>query len=107
MISIIDQSRMENAMQFLAESDLPYAQEKMELEQSAILQKRTRARAFLSGDGSVENRKAAAEVNLEVQAADDRYCECVKAFEELRARRQRAELVIDIFRTLEASRRKA
>lgn len=100
--------RMELAMQFLAESDLPFAQEKMELEKSAILQKRCRARAFLLADGkNVEERKAQAEVNLEVQSADDSYCACVKAFEELKAKRQRAELVIDIFRTLEASRRRS
>lgn len=94
-------------MEFLAGSDEPFAQEKMELEKAAILQKRVRARVFLTTDGSVEARKAAAEVNLESQAADDAYCACVKAFETLKAKRQRAELVIDIWRTLSANVRKA
>ena len=103
----ITQERMEAAMQFLAECDEPYAQEKMELEKATILAKRVRARAFLVADGSVEQRKATAEVAGDTIAADEAYCASVKAYETLKAQRQRAELVIDIWRTLEASRRKA
>lgn len=93
-------------MAYLSDSDEPFAQEKMELEKAAILQKRVRSRVFLVADGSVEQRKAIAETSGETAEADDRYIACVKAFETIKARRQRAELVIDIYRTLEASRRR-
>lgn len=99
--------RMEAAMAFLAESDDEFACEKMELEKAAILQKRARARCFLLADGSVEQRKATAETAPDTQTADDAYIACVKAFEALKAKRQRAELVLEIWRSLEASRRRA
>jgi peroxiredoxin len=104
---MIDQKRMEAAMEFLADTDEEFAQEKMELEKAAILQKRSRARCFLMADGSVEQRKATAETAADTQAADDAYIACVKVYETLRAKRQRAELVLDIWRSLEASRRRA
>jgi hypothetical protein len=104
---MIDAQRMEAAMDFLAESDLPFAQEKMELEKAEILRKRIRARIFLAADGTVAERQAKAEVAPETETADDAYCMCVKAYESLKARRQRAELVLEIWRSLEASRRKA
>ena len=102
----ITQDRMESAMEFLAESDEIYAQEKMELERSEILRKRCRSRVFLTVDGTVAEKQAKAEVALEVQAADDAYIACVKAFEEVKAKRQRAELVIEVWRSLNASMRR-
>ena len=93
-------------MTYLAQTDAEYAQEKSELEKAEILRKRIRARVFLMTDGTVEQRKAKAEIDPEVCSADDQYIFTIKAYETLKARRQRAELVIDVFRTLEASRRK-
>ena len=92
-------------MEYLADSDEPFAQEKMELEKAAILQKRVRARAFLEASGSVEQRKAMAETALDTVAADDTYCASVKAYETIRAKRQRAELVVEVWRSLNANRR--
>jgi hypothetical protein len=104
---MINQDKMEAAMLFLAESDLPYAQAKTSLMQTEILCKRTRARIFLSSDGSVESRKAAAETHGEAIAADDQYCEATLAFETLKARRSRAEIVVDVWRSINASQRRA
>lgn len=99
---------MEAAMEFLADSDMPYAQAKTDLVKAEILCKRVRAREFIAADGSsVEARKAAAEGAGEVIAADDALIAATLTFEALRARRQRAEILIDVFRTLEASRRKS
>src|SRR6202000_1760835 len=98
--------RMELAMLFLAESDLEYAQAKANLLATEILAKRIRARLFAAGTGSVEARKAAAEAHPESIESDDALIAATLAFEALRARRQRAELVIEGARTLEASRRR-
>ena len=93
-------------MLFLAESDLEYAQAKANLLATEILAKRIRARLFAAGIGSVEARKAAAEAHPESIESDDALVAATLAFEALRARRQRAELVIEGARTLEASRRR-
>ena len=60
----------------------------------------------MTKEGSVEQRKASAEADSEVLAADDALVSATLAFESLKARRGRAELVIDVWRTLEASRRR-
>jgi hypothetical protein len=98
---------MEAAMDFLADTDDKFAEIKTLVARAEILCKRARARMFLTGEGSVEARKAAAEVHSEVCAADDTYIGALKEFETLKASRSRAEILIDVFRTLEASRRKS
>ena len=103
---MIDEARIERALQFLAETDRDYALAKTEVEATSILAKKARARIFLTGEGSVEARKAEAETHPEVAKADDQYIAALLAFEKLKAQRERAELVIEVWRTLEASRRK-
>lgn len=103
----IDEERVGKAMRYLAETDLHYAEAKAALESAEILRKRVRARVFLTEDGTVAERQAEAETHTDTEAADDQYVQAIKAFEELKARRQRAELLIDVWRSLEATRRKA
>lgn len=93
-------------MEFLAETDIPFAEAKTNLLRAEILAKRARARIFVSGAGSVEQRKADAETHEEVIAVDDGLCAASLEFEALKARRSRAEIVIDVWRSIEASRRK-
>lgn len=104
---MIDLARVESAMNYLAETDLPYADAKANVERTEILRKRARQRVFLTEQGSVAERNAIADTYADVIVADDDYIAAVKRFEELKARRQRAELVIEVWRTLEATRRKA
>jgi hypothetical protein len=102
----ITQERMENAMTYLAETDQAYADYKAALLRCEILCKRVRARIFLVAEGSNELRKAKAEVSPEADEADKYLVEATLYLEGLKAKRSRAELLIDVFRTLEASRRK-
>lgn len=97
---------MEAAMNFLAETDESYAQAKTNLLRSEILCKRIRARVYTFVEGNVEARKAQAETNQEVVTADDEYTKATLDFETLKARRSRAEILMDVWRTLEASRRR-
>lgn len=94
-------------MEFLADSDEPFAQAKTAVMRQEILCKRIRSRVFGFVEGSVESRKAQAETHQEVVAADDEYIAATLAFETLRARRGRAEIVIDVWRSLNASQRKS
>jgi hypothetical protein len=98
---------MEAAMEFLAETDETFAQAKTEVLRAEILVKRVRARVFVGEEGAIEVRKAKAEGHADVVAADESLCTSMLAFETLKARRSRAEILIDVYRTLEASRRKA
>lgn len=93
-------------MEFLAETDEQFAEIKTLVARAEILCKRARARLFLTGEGSVEARKAAAEAHPEACAADDTYIEAMREFETLKARRSRAEILIDVWRSIEASRRR-
>ena len=105
-MSEITQDRMESAMEYLAETDKDYALEKSELERSEIARKRARAKVFLTADGTVAERQAKAEMAQEAQDADDRYVKTIEMYETLKARRERAMIVIDVWRSLNASRRK-
>ena len=105
-LTAIDEERVGKAMRYLAVTDLSYAEAKANLESAEILRKRVRARVFLTEDGTVAERQAEAEVHHDTEAADDAYVTAIKAFEELKARRQRADLVIEVWRSLEATRRR-
>ena len=93
-------------MEFLADTDDKFAHCKTEMLRSEILVERAKARVFIIAVGNVEERKAAAKVSGDVTEAEDTYIGWVKEFETLKAKRQRAEIVIDTWRSLEASRRK-
>lgn len=105
-MSTVTQERMEAALTFLGETDDAYAEAKANLARAEILAKRARSRIILTSEGSVEVKKAQAETHPEVGQADDELVEAITVYEKLRARRQRAEVTIDVFRTLEASRRR-
>jgi hypothetical protein len=98
---------MEAAMEFLADTDQTFAEAKTATARTEILCKRVRARVFVAEDGSVEMRKAKAEIHSDAIAADDEYIAATLTFEGLRARRGRAEIVIDVWRSLNASQRKS
>ena len=93
-------------MEALADTDDSFAFAKADMLRSEILAKRTRSRMFLVGSGSVEARKAEAETHAETCAADDALIAAITKFERLKAERQRAELLIDVWRSIEASRRR-
>lgn len=97
---------MENALDYRATTDDAYAEKKTAVLRLEILCKRVRARAFLDQTGSVESRKAAAEGHSDVMKADEQYVEATLEFEVLKASRETADILIDAFRTVEASRRK-
>ena len=106
MRDIVSEDRLEAALLFLADSDDAYAEAKAHAERTEILRKRARARVFLTVDGSIAERNAQAETSGDVLEADDCYIAAVTAYEKLRARRGRAELIVDVWRTLSANQRK-
>lgn len=94
-------------MLFLAESDQAYADYVAAKLRCEILCKRVRARVFITEEGSNEVRKAKAECNADVEEADKYLVEAVLYLEGLKAKRSRAEIVIDVWRSINASQRKS
>jgi len=106
-ISELDENKVADVLTYLATTDDAYALAKAQLESTEILRKRVRARAFLSNeDGSVAERNAEAEVADDTQAADDAYIKALGDFEAIKAKRQRGELLIEVWRSLESTRRR-
>ena len=93
-------------MEFLADTDQTFAEAKTSLLRCEILGKRVRARVFMAGEGSVEARKSNAEGHTDVISADDALIAATLEYEALKARRSRAEILIDVWRSVEASRRR-
>jgi len=102
---VISEERLEKAMRFLAETDLQSAELKTQVERKDYLVDLVRKRIFLGVTGNIEERKAKAEQDPEVQEAHEEYLEAMLEWEKLRAKRATEELIVEVFRTLEASRR--
>ncbi len=104
---MISRERMEKALTYLAETDPDLADAKTEVERVTWLCKHTRALEYEMADGkSVEDRKQAVERSQKVSEAENRRIKAVGVLEFLKAKRETEELIIAVFRTLEASRRK-
>ena len=103
---MISQSRLEKALTYLAETDEPIAEAKGEIQRLENLIKRVNYRLFLSASGSVEARKAEAGKSEETARLEEELVAAVVKYESLRAKRETEATIIDVFRTLESSRRK-
>jgi hypothetical protein len=102
----LDQDRVAAILTWLSETDAKFAQVKGELEAAEQTCKRVRARLFIAADGNNEERKSEAEIADETQAADDAYIAAKVKLETLKAKRERAEMWWEMWRSLEASRRR-
>lgn len=102
---MISQERMEKALRYLAETDEPYAVEKADVERTEILRKRVRSRAFIEESGTVAERQAKADIHADTLKADDEYIASMVAMEKLKAKRETEAKVIEVWRSLESSRR--
>jgi hypothetical protein len=104
---MISDERAQQAFDYLFESTNAIGEAKAELERSEILRKRVRKKVFLSCEGTVAERDARAECDLESQEVDDRYIRAVQMFESLRAKRDIETIALDVWRTESANRRRA
>ena len=69
---LVSVDRAEKALIYMAETDERFAKYKADLERYQYICKRTRAAMFLAQDtGSVEQKKAVAEVSAEVRDAEE------------------------------------
>lgn len=102
---MISQERLEKAMRYLAETDEPIAEAKGEVLRLENLIKRVQYRLFLSAQGSVEARKAEAGKSEETARLEEELIAATVRYEGLRAKRDTEATVIEVWRSLNASRR--
>lgn len=103
---MIDYRAMEEALDLLDNTADEFAIAKADLGAAEILVERVKAREFLVAEGSVDVRKAKAKTSADVMSAEDAYVDRLLAFERIKAKRQRAEIFLEVWRSVEASRRK-
>jgi hypothetical protein len=103
---VITEARSWEALQYLLSTADEIGDKKGALERLEILRKRARKTVFLSETGTVAERDAKAEASVSAQEADDEYIEALIAYEKIKAKRDVEQIVIDVYRTNEASRRR-
>jgi len=103
---VISEEQCENALKYLAATDETGAILKGQVASKEYLAKLARSKVFLLSEGSVEARKATAEVSPEVQGAEMDYCTAVVEYEKVRAKRATRELVVETWRTCSANQRR-
>jgi|SRR3569833_476551 len=105
-MSIVSEKQVESALAFLAESDLNYAHLKANMLRTEYMIDVAEAMAFRAqGEGSVELKKMNVKIDTAVQTAQEKYLQAVIDYEALRAKRKRAELMIDVWRSVFSARK--
>jgi hypothetical protein len=101
----ISDDRLEKALKYMATTDESAAELKADVERAEYRCKLARAREFVTADGSVEARKAVAEMSESVQQAEDQRCKAIVEFEKVKAKRQTEALIVEVWRTCSANSR--
>lgn len=104
---LVSPERVEKALRLLAETDTENAQWRGAVLRTEHMAKVAEALAYQQLDKgmTVEDRKRAVLLVPEVQKAHEEHFSAVTEAERLKARRQREVIIVELFRTLEASRR--
>lgn len=102
---MISEERLEKALRFLAETDESAAELKVQVERKNYLVDLSRRRGFKLSEGNIEERKAIAEMSDETKEAFNEYLSAMLEWEKLKAKRATEELIVEVWRSLEASRR--
>lgn len=104
-LEALNEQRVERALSTLAQTDLQHADCKVRVLRSEQKVKSTKALVYAALSGSIEDRKQAVELDERVGAAWEAHFQAIQDFELIKARREREYAIIDLWRTLESSRR--
>jgi len=102
---MIDEKHAEKALHYLAETDEAYAEAKTKAKGLEYRLKTAKAAAFLEADGTVAEREALALNDLGYREMLDEFEDAMLDMEIYQAKRKRAELTIEFWRSLNANRR--
>ena len=102
---MITESRLEKALTFIAHSDEEHAALKARMLKFEHAAKKTKAAVFMASVGTVAEREASSIDSEIYDNAMNEYFDAVRDFNALNNKRDLEFVVIECFRTLEASRR--
>lgn len=105
-MSLVEESRVDTALRFLAETDREVAAWRGSVLRTEYMAKCAEALAYKVLEGSIEDRKQASRLDENVKKAWSEHFDAVVAWEQLKAKREREFIIIELYRTEEASRRK-
>jgi len=105
-VSLPDEERVSKAVDYLVKTDEPWARACAALEAAEMAQKQEREIAFLEAEGTQAERAARANSSGRVKLAGKAVETAMFERELLKARRATALVCIEIWRTLESSRRR-
>jgi hypothetical protein len=102
---MVTDERCTKALTYLAETDQLAAELKTDVARKEYAADLARKRVFLTADGNNEERKAIAEVSVDVQTAEDEFAKATLAYERVRAKRTTEAYIIEVWRSVNANRR--
>lgn len=104
---IVSDKNVSTALEYLAIDPHPVAMARKNVTDTENKAKQVYARAFLAASGSVESRKATAEVSAEYIEAKAEEAEAIQELERYRSRARAAEMLIEVWRSENANARAA
>ena len=102
---IITEPKLESALNYIRDTDESCAAFKVEVSRKEYLCKIARAKIFLNAEGSVEQRKALAEISREVDLAEEARLTAMGEFEKQKAKRETNILIVEVWRSENKNRR--
>lgn len=103
---MISEERVEKALRYLAESDLPAAEAKADMERTEAKCKTVKQTVFLHSEGTVAERTAIADTHQDTLAAQAEYFEAISVYQHFANKRETERILIDLYRTICANQRK-
>lgn len=103
---MISESRVEAGLRYLAESDLPAAEAKADMERFEAKCKTVKQTVFLHSEGTVAERTAIADTHKSVIDAQNAYFDSIAVYFHFANKRETERILIDLYRTICANRRK-
>ena len=102
---MLDEGRLHKALTFLATTDEPCARLRADMERAEFKAKAIKDALFRRLDGSVADRQAEAGSSTEYAEAMDAYFGVLQDYEAMRNKRATESIVVETWRSLNASRR--
>lgn len=103
---MITDEKLQKALSYLAETDEPCAKAKSYLAGTEKQEKTIIAIEFAKGERGVEEKKQAAYRSVAYSEWKEHYVDAVYSFEIMRNKRQTAELIVEVWRTVSANQRR-
>lgn len=102
---MVTDQQLEESLNYLSDTDEEFAKAKKNLEGYEKYVDLLKSQEFLESEGNVEERKSSAKVSEKVKAAQRKYLDALEHYEIIKNKRDTAQIVVWIWRSLKSSER--